>query len=123
MVGDDERLSRFVFDKRHFDVGRAQVKFRAFHDQDELSVLRSAGLSEFDIWTYGDTTATSTQRPEIFARGDFLASVLTGLSLGVRSDEPPKRHAVVVGWPTRDNKDARKQRAIDLAVKAILVVR
>lgn len=114
---DSERLSRFVFESVH-----TRKPFKAFFDPNssELSVSRTSALRDEEIWLLGDEAGRKRERPAI-ARFDFMASVLGGLELQARMDEPPRHHAVVVGWPTE--REAKKLRAMELAAEANLVIR
>lgn len=131
-VTETERISRYVLDKGHFTLGR--VKFRAFlppnnntPDGVALSVGRTEDLTEIAVWEWGDENVAASTGRIILARGDFTLADLRdvsddGTTLTVVPDEPPPRHADVIGWPPVDQKGARTSLAQQLAAKAQVVV-
>lgn len=77
-------------------------------------------LSEEQIWRLArDFVSTPTGRP-LYARADIPALAVFELSLNIYPDEPPPRHANLVGWPPE--KHARMSLAQQLAASATLVV-
>ena len=51
-----EKLTRFIFSKRHFSVEKKVVKYAAFMpppDSEDLSVFRISSLSEGEVWAIG----------------------------------------------------------------------
>jgi hypothetical protein len=121
-------LSRFVFQRGHFDETR--VKYRAFEPPSRdftLSVSRTHNLTEPEIWQHGDQWVATPGRA-ILARGDFTLTqvkevFVEGFLLSVSPDEPPERHANVVGWPPSEQKELRRSLAQQLAAKARCVPR
>jgi hypothetical protein len=128
-IDDNERISRFVFDRRHFSA--RGVKFRAFEPPStavEVSVTRTNGLSDAAIWRYGDQWIGQPANRTVLARGDFtprqLGEVGTdGVRLSLRPDDNPPRHANIIGWPAPEHKEIRRSLAQQLAAKATCVVR
>ena len=105
-VEDDERVTRYIFNRG--EIGRNSqphyVKGRAFEprsDQLETSVWRTSSYSESEIWEEGKRQhATRPQNKHFFGRADLKATAIRKLDLDAIPDEPPKWHALIVGWPT-----------------------
>lgn len=121
-IGAQESLSRGVFLKDHVNYTKRTVGWRAFLEKrPELSVLRVDGLSDAEIWAYGDKYVAVPSNRVLYARGDFTASDLTPLELTAAPDPPPRRHANVLGWP--DDLEPKKLVAQKLRQVARPVVR
>jgi len=107
------------------------VKFRAFlppPDEVALSVSRLDGLSEADIWQLGDDHVAAAGARTIHARANFSPEILpdiraNGSTLSIVPDEPPPRHANVIGWPPNEQKGIRKVLAQQLAARTSIVHR
>jgi hypothetical protein len=87
----------------------------------EVSVFRIDGLSETAIWEIGSDVARQRDRT-LYARGDTKASDVMKLGLDIRPNEPPPRHADLVGWPQND-KPRQKLIALQVAAVATLVLK
>ena len=124
-----ERLSRYVFDRKHVNAER--VHFRAFEppaDSVELSVSRTQGLDEEQVWVHGDTWAIGDSGRVIVGRGDFTVRQLAEVRADAHTlvavpSEPPPRHANVAGWPPPAAKEVRRSLAQQLAATATPVPR
>ena len=91
---------------------------------DELSVFRTEGLQEVDVWKLGDMYATRSREGPPKAGAVFHVSVAQTHGLTVREDEKPPeppRHAVVTDWPTVESQ--RMSVAQKLAADCRLKVR
>jgi hypothetical protein len=127
-VTAEERISRFVFDSGHF--GGGHVRFRAFlppKDRRDVSVTRTEGLDEETVWADGQRVADAHVRA-LLARGDLIparvrAIAVEDFSLDVEADEPPLRHANIVGFPSIVQKQIQKILAGELADIARLAVK
>lgn len=89
---------------------------------------RTQGADEAVVWAHGDEHVAAEQGRDILARGDFeakeLASVaVDGFQLSIIPDEPPPRHANIIGWPTQEQKEVQRLLAAELAARTTLVVR
>ena len=133
-IGSNERLSRFIFDRKAFSAKTGSINFREFLPPkkepytEECSVVRTAQLSEDAVWVVGRRIAARTTRRPVRARGDFKRpaaklSQTGGWQLDVQPSLPPPRHAVITGWPPVRERDKRKSLAQQLRVRAQLVVR
>jgi hypothetical protein len=128
VIGPTEPLTRFIVDADHFNASRSQVKYRAFWprpSEQELSIMRIDGLQPDDVWSLGDTIVAAGRT--ILARADFVLAAVRNAranhtSLDVIPDEPPPRHALIVGWP-REEREIRKSLAQQVASAARLAVR
>lgn len=133
-ISDDERLSRFIFDRDAFTASTGRVNFRQFlppkavAHAEEVSAMRTELLAEQRVWSLGQETAAAGSGRRVRARGDFRAPAVRASRAGawqldVRPFVPPPRHALVVGWPPVSERDARKSLAQQLRLGAELVVR
>jgi len=90
----------------------------------EPSVYRIKSMSEQEAFTLGKRNIPKAHR--IFGYGEIRVEdvSLASPDLSVRPDEPPPRHALIVGWPTDSNEVLQKARhlqiAEDLAIRATL---
>lgn len=83
--------------------------------------MRTESLEEHVVWTLGEEVVAGPADRTICGRGDFTERIVTGIGvegygrpLSARPDEPPERHAVVVGWPPVEDSEARKSFAQQL---------
>lgn len=125
-VNDDERLARFVLDKRWLPKIGGDVNARAIlaYKYVELSVSRHSGLSETELWGLGRDVARERSEKEsralsLLGRADFLAGTARDQKLDVKPDEPPRNHANVVGWPA--DKSAQMVLAQEIAAQSTFV--
>jgi hypothetical protein len=124
-VSDAERLSRYVFEANKFDLTKNEPKFRAFlppREDCDLSVMRTEGLSETQVWRLGDDYAGRGRPRPALARGDFAASALAPLELSAIPDPPPPEHASVTGWPAELSEEMKQKRK-DIAMKLAAVAK
>lgn len=122
-VPDSEKLARFVFESKKFTRNPPRIKHKAFHpDPIDMgtSVSRIDGLDETTIWEIGDQAGERRQKRAL-ARGEFLASSVKRIDLNVIVDEPPPRHALIIGWST--DKSEQMSKAQELAAQATPVIR
>ena len=119
---DGEPISRFVFDSRHFSTVDRKAKPKAFEPKNNcVSVLRAIGLTDAEVWDWAVTYVEPERGKACRARADLTVVSVRRLILDLVRDEPPPRHANIVGWP--DDKSAQKLLSIELAAEATLVVR
>lgn len=125
-MADDERLARFVFDKRWLPKNGEGVNARAIlaYRYVELSVSRHRDLSGAELWGLGQDVARMRSAGEereivLLGRADFLARTARQQKLDVKPDEPPRNHANVVGWPAE--KSAQMLLAQEIAARSDFV--
>lgn len=123
-VEDHERISRFLFTKRHYSTQKNLVKPEAFvpHPHIELSVSCTHDLNEEDVWALGTTAmlARSDNR-NLHGRGDLLAGHVYAQKLTLDRDDDPPKHANILGWP-EEGGDAQLMKATELASQATLLL-
>jgi hypothetical protein len=121
-VTDNEQLARYIFSKSHFSRQSNRVKAEAYMpNRGQVSVFRIDGLTESAIWEIGDDIATKRDRT-LYARGDTKAHQVRKAGLDISPNEPPPRHANLLGWPEND-KGGHKLIALQLAAVATFVLR
>lgn len=122
-VQSSEILSRYIFAESHYSTSDQRVMYTAFmprSDDLSVSVFRTSGLSEHDVWSIGKSVGKVSDRG-LHGRGDIVAAEVTGQNLDIDSDDDPPRHANIVGWPQEKHK--RQQIAQILASVATLRLR
>jgi hypothetical protein len=83
----------------------------------ETSVFRISELLNAEIWDIGiREVVKEEQGKSLIGRADILTSIVTGNGLEVIPQEPPPRHANIIGWP--EEKSEQKQIAMELAAEA-----
>lgn len=87
----------------------------------QVSVFRVDQLTESAIWEIGSDIARNRERT-LYARGDTKANEVRKAGLDILPDEPPPRHANLVGWPKND-KSRQKLIALEVAAVATLVLK
>jgi hypothetical protein len=87
----------------------------------EVSVSRVDGLTESAIWEIGSDVASKSERA-LYGRGDTKAHEVRKVGLDILPEEPPPRHANLVGWPEND-KPRQKLIALQIAAVATLVLK
>ena len=89
--------------------------------------MRTESLAEEAVWALGRETAARGSGRTPRARGDFGSPAVRDSRIGqwqldVQPSVPPPRHALVVGWPPVNERDARKSLAQQLRRGVQLVV-
>lgn len=82
----------------------------------ETSVFRVSGISDIEIWHIGEKYVVSSQNKPLFGRADITASIIMDNGLDVIPQEPPVKHANIIGWP--EDKSKQMEMAMQLALKA-----
>jgi len=132
-VDPEERISRFIFNPRHFNPTTNHITPQAFkpanpkppdRPERQTSVYRTENCDDSEIWTLGDDYVTNRHpdRLPVLARGDLKAEEVIEEGLQIGPDPNPHyRHANIVNWP--DEPEQRQMKAVNLARKGRLVVR
>ena len=122
-VPKNEKLARFIFSKRHFSVEKNLVKYGAFMpppDSEDLSVFRTSGLPDSEVWSIGREYVQGERR--LRARGDLLTSAVYMNNLQViPAPLPHELHANITPFPF--NKHERDRIARKLASASQLKIK
>ena len=98
-VGDDERLARFLTSSKQFN--SKMVKPAAFlpnPKNNQTSVFRHDGSPVEDLWLLGHAHISGGR--SLHGAAILRARGVRAALLEVVSEEPPPRHANIIGWPT-----------------------
>lgn len=118
-IGANEILARYIYSKHAYRPSDHTVKHTAFRPRDgkRVSVFRTVGLNENEIWSLGETLRPKPLR----GRADIATLDVLGTGLTVDADDVPPRHANITGWPAEDSAILLK--AIELAEMAMLFLK
>jgi hypothetical protein len=109
-IAAEEDLSRFLTSSKYFNsIGVKAAAFLPGHD-DATSVFRHGAEPAGDLWSIGQTVNSNVHGAAIVV----AAHVRTVLS--VIADEPPSRHANIVGWPVNVDPELQKAHRKELAL-------
>jgi hypothetical protein len=122
-VGTDEDLARLLKSSSHFTA--TAVKGAAFMPAKDAatSVIRHAAVPRDELiqLAYGFIGTTASLHGIAMCK----AGAVRAEHLEVIADEPPPRHANIVGWPMNPDPDLQKaqqkERALALAAHATLI--
>jgi hypothetical protein len=124
-VGDQEDLARFLTSRSYFST--QIVKPVAFlpDRQGETSVFRHGSEPREALWNIASDHAVGERT--LHGAAILKARYVRQARLDVLADEPPLRHAVIVGWDPSDPdpqmaKAAQKEQALELAQNAQLLL-
>lgn len=126
-VLDQEKLTRFLTSSSQYNARMAKpAAFLPNQKNGETSVFRMDGGSPQELWLVADTYIPKTRT--VHGAAIVSTSVVREARLNVVSQEPPPRHANIVGWPTSETdpdlaKAERLKCAQMLAGTAILIKR
>ncbi len=125
VISSDERISRFIFSKRHIKSGAiSAAAFLPSKTTQDTSVYRTNRCSEKKVWLLGNLFVELLRKDgrTIVARGDVISKAVCDQDLKIVSTpHPHPRHAVVRNWP--DDKSRQLIKAMALAQKASLHLR
>ncbi len=119
----DERISRFIFDKRY---ARKGVHLQVFMPPKRgcTSVYRTSGCTEKRVWLLGLLYVERKRRDsaKILGRADISADAALREELKIRPRlSPHPRHAELTNWP--DDKPPQKDKAVALAQATSIYIR
>jgi len=131
-VDPAERITRYIFRKKHFNLKEGEVKVDAFlppkpkppgSPERQMSVYRTMNCGETEIWSMGDRYVANPGADRfVLARGDLEAETVFGQDLKIAPHPTPhKRHANIVNWPDEESNARRRAKALALAEKSRLV--
>lgn len=117
-VAPNEPLARYIFSSRQFN--STQVKTAAFIPRDgEVSVFRTLGLNEDEIWDIGNNHVAPLSNRKLKARGDTAVNHAINIKLTVEAETSNHPlHANINNWP--DDRADQLALALDLANSATL---
>lgn len=118
-----EHVSRSVFEQSKLKSD--SLHFRAFLPsvaESSVSISRVTGLSDPQVWFLGDRAGRPRRKP-VIGRGDLSVVAVNQCRLVATFDVPPRRHALLSGWPAAADLEARKNVAQLLSSEAKLRVR
>ena len=97
------------------------MKAAAFLPDEKLatSVFRTTALEEASIWPLANDTLANREGAQLHGRGDIFSRQVRVTALEIRAQEPPPRHADLIGWS--NEKDGQKSLAQQLSAVAKLV--
>lgn len=118
-LSPSEDLAKFIFNKSQFSALNNRVKYSVYipPPNKRLSVFRISGIPETEVWKIGKDVGDERKLP-LLARADIKVSVVTEADLKIETDDIPRRHANIIGWPEDASKV--KLKAMMLADKAHL---
>jgi hypothetical protein len=122
-VSDSERISRYLVEKSKFSAVNRRVKPNAFvpPPSGKLSVYRTEGQEESEIWNLGVEHVGRVLGKPILARADLKASDFSQRNLRFEPDGVPHpRHCNIINWPAESQWLSTAQ---DLASAAQLHLR
>ncbi len=132
-VVSEERISRYILNRRHIKPEKDEIKVDAFlptnpkpeQPERQISVYRTINCEETEIWSIGAQYVENPGKNRVvLARGDLLAQTVYSQDLRIVPHPfPHPRHANIVNWPNEENKARRKVKAVLLAQKSRLIVR
>lgn len=123
LVGDDEDLARIIRSSSHFT--SSTVKASAFLPAKDgmTSVIRHGSEPREALWK----VAAAVLGAEAKIHGAAICKTITirQQRLDVVPDEPPPRHANIVGWPINADpelqKAQQKELALGIAAQSMLI--
>jgi len=124
-VHDDEKLTRFLTSSRHFNTKMVKPAALLPNPKNgETSVFRHGEHPADSLWEIGRTHIGGDR--SLHGAAVIAASVVRVELLEVTADEPPDRHANIIGWPSDPDdpvltKAKRKEKAAVLAGNSILL--
>lgn len=119
-VADDEDLARFLTQSSHFNATMAKpAAFLPSPKDRATSVSRHGGALRDELWSLG--LVASGDR-KLYGAAILKAGVAREASLEVHADEPPPRHALLIGWPW-DESDPEEQKAKQKEIALVLASR
>jgi hypothetical protein len=118
-----EKLTRFIFSKRHFSVEKKIVKYGAFippPDSVDLSIFCISALSEKEVWEIGWRNV-ETEKRRLKARADIFVSNVYENNLEVVPDpQSHELHANITPFPIDRRERDYIARRLALASKLVL---
>jgi hypothetical protein len=120
-VDGAELLARYAVDKSYYRPSDGSVRHNAFMPGSDgaTSVFRISEISEDDVWIIGRQYVGEPRGKRLLGRAQITAGKVFAQGLQVQLQEPPPRHAGIVGWP--DEQPKQKEIALRLAAEAAFI--
>ncbi len=122
-VAPAELLAKFIVSSSHFSRSYRRVKPAAFIPPSGKgsSVFRISELALGEVRSIGQAVAAQRQPPRtLYGHGQLQSEAVAAVGLKVMAEEPPPRHADILGWP--EEKDLQLELAQSLAGVSNLVL-
>jgi len=125
-IKNEEIISRFIFEKKHFNASEKRIKYAAFMPPKNLkaSVYRTSTLSNNQVWEIGREYVEKNRNDGklIEARGTIPVARIRSKDLDVISEPTPHYlHADIVEWSL--DRSSQKLVATELANEATLILK
>ena len=117
-----ETLGRYIVERNHIRTSNQTVKHNAFMPpaHGRLSVFRTTGLAENDVWQLGHDYVAPVRGKPILARADLNSLTVYKEELTVVATlTPHPRHADITGW---DMGTRTRLQAMKLAAASRLIM-
>lgn len=113
-VHDDEDLARFLTSTSQFNAKMVKPSTYFPNPKDSVtSVYRHGREPRNELWQIGDEHLSTVRR--IYGVAFINAMQVRAASLDVVGEEPPPRHANIVGWPSVDDPELQKAQQLERA--------
>ena len=123
-IPSPETVARYLLQSNQFNRGKNRVKFNAVHASScqtgSLCFSDFKGLKNEEIWSIGKKHVAAPRGKKLYGYGNIAVANIQKHQLRVVSNEPPPRHADILGWPKE--KEAQKLIALELSAEATLVL-
>ena len=99
--GAGEEITRFIPQKSYYRPSDGTVKHNAFMppQDNQLSVYRTTGLTDTEIWAVGAQFVAPELQREILGKAVVNSLIVYLEGLAIQDDPfPHERHANIVGW-------------------------
>ena len=99
--GEGEEVTRFITQKSYYRPSNGTVKHNAFMPprNNQLSVYRTTGLQQPEVWFIGEQFVAPQLQCEILGKAVINSLVVYREGLAIHDHPSPhERHANVVGW-------------------------
>lgn len=117
-----ETLSRYIVERNHIRTSNQTVRHHAFipPSHGRLSVFRTTGLAESDVWQLGNEYVAPARGKPLLARADLNSLTVYEEDLTVVATlTPHPRHADITGW---DMSTRTRLQAMKLAAASKLIM-